>query len=270
MRRPLKSHPGFTLFELLIVLALVVSLFGALLPAVQKVREAADRTRCANNLRQLGIAIQIFSDSHDDVLPPAIGPAGAKEADGTIFFALLPYMEQDTLYNAASEADGFVSPWRGAVYSKPLPYLLCPSDASAGPDHRYQGWLATTSYAANFMVFSDKGSPLARITDGRSNTIAFAERYQICNDVPCAWAYSHETEWAPIYARFNYGKFQMRPTPAQCNPALPQAIHSGGILVGMCDGGVRTVTNAVSPESWYYGCHPSDGVPLGNDFWAER
>ena len=92
---------GFTLIELLVVIAIIAILIGLLVPAVQSAREAANRIKCANNLRQLGLAAHRFHDVNQH-LPPGIGyypPAGG--AFGTYHFHLLPYLEQDNLYRAA-------------------------------------------------------------------------------------------------------------------------------------------------------------------------
>ncbi|HEY1860360.1 MAG TPA: DUF1559 domain-containing protein [Gemmataceae bacterium] len=256
---------GFTLSGLLVTLALLVVLLGLLLPAVQKVRQAADRIKCANNLKQIVLGCHNCHDAFGR-FPPTVGPYGKANSDGTLQFYLLPFLEQDAVHNLADDGAGNISVWNKNVYSVNIPVFHCPNDPSGGPTHLYDSWLATTNYASNFLVFTLAGATFADITDGTSNTMFFAERYQICNQTPCAWAYNVESEWAPMFAHSNIGKFQLQPSQVQCNPALTQAIHPGAIQVGMGDGSVRLVTSSISPQTWYYACCPNDGMVLGPDW----
>src|SRR5438552_11078643 len=93
-------HRGFTLIELLVVIAIIAVLVGLLLPAIQKVREAANRIKCANNLKQLGLACHMFHDSHR-LFPAALDTVSAGAWLGW-FGQLLPYVEQDNLYTLAT------------------------------------------------------------------------------------------------------------------------------------------------------------------------
>jgi prepilin-type N-terminal cleavage/methylation domain-containing protein len=257
------ARPGVTLVELLVVLAILLLLIALLAPAVQRVREAAARTQSLNNLKQLGLATHSYIDAFRN-LPPAVGTPGNAEHAGTAHYFILPFLEQDRLFQKGGGFTG--SPWNDEVAGTVVTLFVDPQDSSTPPDFVFKGWLATTNYAANWMVFREgKQAFPASIPDGASITLMYAQRYRMCNGEPTAWGYADVYYWAPIFAYYNTVRFQSAPANTDCDPSRPQATGPYGILTAFCDGSARLITSSVRAETWSNLCDPADGNAI-NDF----
>jgi prepilin-type N-terminal cleavage/methylation domain-containing protein/prepilin-type processing-associated H-X9-DG protein len=288
-----RKRNGFTLVELLIVVAIIGTLAGLLLPAVQKAREAANTAACSSQLRQLSLAA-LQSSTTQGSLPPGVGwypRPTAPGAYGTILFQLLPYIEQDVLFDSTNQnGNNLASNNNAQAY--PVALYRCPSDPSTGPttvlqDASGTSW-GTSSYAGNAQVFCTV-DPItgvlqslqgyaripASIPDGTSNTALFSEKYATCYDTTFAqggnfWGYAGSSgtvqPYYPLYAvswtGYSVGlasKFLNRPIPYQgnCDPTLASSPHPRGINIGMADGSVRTISSSASPSTWWALCTPA-------------
>lgn len=153
---------GFTLIELLVVIAIIAILVALLLPAVQQAREAARRTQCRNNLKQLGLALHNYHDVHNTLPPGWIGiDNGQPYVDGGNAFGwgttILPMLDQSSLYDRFNTQVGILDPANVPLLTTPQPAFLCPSDVFQDSWQLYRDGtttvlaeLASANYVANW------------------------------------------------------------------------------------------------------------------------
>ncbi|QEL20471.1 DUF1559 domain-containing protein [Limnoglobus roseus] len=198
-----RSRRGFTLIELLVVIAIIAILIGLLLPAVQKVREAAARSQCVNNLKQVGLALQNYHDANQKFPPgyvSAFDAAGNDTGPGWGWAAhVLPQMEQDNLYRQIDLKQPIEAAANASARVVIVKSFLCPYDAPpqqaipVGPRSASAQLTSTTctvapaNYIGNFGVnepgvdgdgvfYRNSAVRIADVTDGTSSTLMVGER----------------------------------------------------------------------------------------------
>jgi prepilin-type N-terminal cleavage/methylation domain-containing protein len=317
--RSTHRQSGFTLIELLVVIAIIAILIALLVPAVQKVREAATRTQCTNNLKQIVLATHGAHDAYK-YLPLHGGPWPRKSTQLTAsspFWCILPYLDQGPMYAKLTPLSQSSAYFNGNNPPLTVPVYTCPSDYSGivgGQEVSGGAPYNIASYNINGMVFAT-GQYLAMvgITDGASNTVFYFEHLALCPIIggnnsatagrnvwpavnlttgdPVSYWPAENTAGTPAWLSA-YGGFatqystakvadpnngntlsfltpQAAPTvgpTGNCNPLTASGGHRSGVMVGMGDGSVRSVTESVSMKTWNAVLTPTGGDIVGGDW----
>jgi prepilin-type N-terminal cleavage/methylation domain-containing protein/prepilin-type processing-associated H-X9-DG protein len=269
MRITSKRSSGFTLIELLVVIAIIAILIALLVPAVQKVREAAARTQCENNLKQMGIAMHMYHDNYK-AFPPAFSKGGIPFVGNNWgwMVCVLPYLEQSALWTALNPMVNNLA--FNATTSSSQPIFMCPSDPS-GPTNTNIGSYGKSNYAVSEQV-SDGGSAyrIGMITDGTSNTLMVGER-DMTEQWGAAWAGrdpATATGTSAVVGRPNWpintryiGPYDSPPT---CKVFSWTSLHLGGANFLFCDGSVHFLSESIDSDPAAPGCNNPGNIAPTN------
>lgn len=268
------SRRAFTLIELLVVIFIIAALMGLLLPAVQKVRGAAARIQCANNLKQIGLALHNYHDTHT-ALPPGKSSSRQQEPyPGVSWQArILPQLEQDALWQSAVFYYSLTrDPLLHPLFATPVRAFQCPADGRVSEAHFTRGrYAALTSYlgcaGTNYrqrdgVLFFDSKVRLTGVTDGTSNTLLVGERPP-SPDFWYGWWYTGDGSSGTGVLDMMVGDRELRdtdPSTANCPPGPYHFVpgrfdrqcdvfhfwspHNGGANFLFCDGSVHFLSYA--------------------------
>ena len=296
MVRSRRARSAFTLIELLVVIAIIAILIGMLVPAVQKVRAAAARSQCSNNLKQIGLAMHMYQDQHR-----ALPPGWATSLNGTVApspgwswsYILLPYIEQGALFSNISGNINMSNTSGGpgaspnpptTLMQTPVPIYLCPADTNPiiNSSQKFQDsanalTYGKTNYVVNRMVVGPGGfdgstlqsaMSVQAIADGSSNTILVGERDMVVNVAAIAFA-RHSKSTASFEGRMGAG-LNPQPSPGTVFTTdsdqrfAYNSQHTGGCNFLFADGSVHFISNSIDcdPNEAYTNFRSSTTNPL--------
>jgi prepilin-type N-terminal cleavage/methylation domain-containing protein/prepilin-type processing-associated H-X9-DG protein len=282
-----RRRAAFTLIELLVVIAIITVLIGLLLPAVQRIREAANRLKCTNNLKQLCLALHSYENAFGSFPPSYNGKAFAVGWGwGSL---VLPFLEQQPLYDqlgvpTAVFGNGNDSAPATTLSQTSLSVFVCPSDT--GPllntfkgengKSNYRGVCGActpTVFIVDFdyggVLYQNSHTRILDITDGSSNTLILGE----CSLDPDAgkvgalWIGMELDDWPTVYISdvmwgIDENTYCLNGTGAQAFSSR----HDGNVLFAFCDGSVRPIRDTTDVKTVEILAGRADGLVVPADF----
>ena len=298
-----RKNGGFTLVELLVVIAIIGILIALLLPAVQAAREAARRSQCTNNLKQLGLGLHNYHDTFKGFPASQYFNTATNKNESTWVTHLLPFIEQKPLFDQIKNWEvcfGCFPTSTGAdvVISTKIPGMLCPSDVesvNAINSYAKGNYLANTgigpmetdnngTLGGPAGVFRrNRSTRMADLIDGTSNTAMLSETLKIDNvndwrgvmHYPEGSAYQHNrspNSSVPDELRASMCVTTLPRAPCvgvgaaynnRCLIFSARSLHPGGVNVALADGSIRFVSNSVNLITWQNLGIAADGNVLG-------
>ena len=256
---------GFTLIELLVVIAIIAILVGMLLPAIQKVREAANRAQSQNNLKQMTLATIKTADDNNGTLPyysnmwyPVWNSAPQGSCYGTVMVHILPNLEMGNVYKNPSYYWGSWY-YTYAQTGTPVKTFQANGDPTLNPTSGF------TSYLTNNAAFNYTRYP-ASFIDGTGQTVGYTEGYSITNGSSTSGYARYWAQYTWTTAYLGWGMYnpayQLQPTTGNSQYYLPQGFSASGMQVSLLDGSVRSVGVAMNYYTFYYALTPAGGEVL--------
>ncbi len=279
MRRGFTRISGFTLVELLVVMAIIAVLIALMMPAVQSSREAVRRVHCHNQIRQLGLALHSYHEIHSRF--PAgsymIGPSFRTMSGWGWGAMILPHVEQAPLYHQIDFHVGTAVASNQAVIATPVSLWRCPSDVALErmtifPVGRPSLDIASGNYCGvNGLLHEMSSKRIADVIDGTSQTLLLGERVvdQSTNgSLPhtAGWfgqvAYSDGYEYRSIPHMATFHAFPINGSLSSAQHFSSR--HTGGAIFGLADGSVRFVSEHIDSHLWESLGTPAGGETIGS------